>query len=137
LIASYLSAMFEHRTSPLLSGRRFAARQLRFTGVAVAILAGSLAIGLAGYMLLAPMGPVDAFLNAAMIMGGMGPVDVLTNDAAKIFAGVYALYSGIALLGSMAILLAPAVHRMLHALHLDASDGGDQPSERRVSRHVR
>lgn len=61
----------------------------------------------------------DAFLNAGMILGGMGPVDVLKDDSAKWFASFYALFGGIALLTTMAVLLAPVVPRMLHALHLD------------------
>ena len=55
----------------------------------------------------------------AMLVGGMGPVTVMHDTASKIFASCYALYSGIALLGAVAVVLAPLVHRMLHALHLD------------------
>lgn len=110
--------MFEHRSKPLLSPGRFAARQLRFLFVAAVMVVFSLALGVAGYMGLAGMGFVDALYNASMILGGMGPVDTLTSDAAKLFASAYALYSGIALLGTMAVILAPLVHRMLHALHL-------------------
>jgi hypothetical protein len=54
-----------------------------------------------------------------MILGGMGPVDILTSNAAKIFSGFYALYSGIAFLTSFAILIAPIFHRFLHKFHLD------------------
>ena len=54
-----------------------------------------------------------------MILGGMGPIGELPNEGAKWFASCYALYSGIALLGTVAVLLAPVVHRMLHALHLE------------------
>jgi len=98
-------------------------RQLRYLLLAAGMACGSLAIGIAGYMDLAGMRFVDALLNASMIMGGMGPVDPLDTDGAKVFAAVYALYSGIALLGTMAVILAPLVHRMLHALHLEQPDG--------------
>ena len=54
-----------------------------------------------------------------MIAGGMGPVDVLDNDAAKLFAGVYALLSGVILLAAAGVVLAPILHRLLHTLHLD------------------
>ncbi|MFZ1693096.1 MAG: hypothetical protein WAT74_07880 [Flavobacteriales bacterium] len=111
--------MFEHRSKPLMPKKRFVARQLRFALMALAIVAISLAIGVGGYMRFAGLGLVHAFLNASMILGGMGPVDLLTNDEAKWFASFYALYSGIALLTTVAVLLAPLVHRMLHALHLD------------------
>lgn len=115
----YLGGVFEHRSKPLMPKRRFVARQLRFALMALAIVAISLAIGVWGYMRFARLGLVDAFLNASMILGGMGPVDLLSNDKAKWFASLYALYSGIALLTTVAVLLAPLVHRMLHALHLD------------------
>jgi hypothetical protein len=62
---------------------------------------------------------VDAFLNASMILGGMGPVGELTSDGAKYFASFYALYSGVALLSSVAVILAPAMHRILHYFHLE------------------
>ena len=44
------------------------------------------------------------------------------SDAAKIFAGVYALYSGIAFLTSFAILIAPVYHRFLHKFHLEEKE---------------
>jgi hypothetical protein len=86
--------------------------------VAAALMVVSLAIGMAGYRWLAGLPPVDAFLNAAMLMGGMGPVDALHTDAAKVFAGLYALYCGLVLLVATGILAAPILHRMLHRFHV-------------------
>ena len=57
-----------------------------------------------------------------MILGGMGPIGDLPCDGAKWFASFYALYSGIALLTTVAVILAPVVHRVLHRLHLDEND---------------
>lgn len=114
--------MFEHRSSPLLSARAFLWRQIQFLAAATVLVGLSLGIGVYGYMHLAGQGFVDAFLNAAMILGGMGPVGELTTDAAKYFASFYALYSGIALLTTVAVLLAPMVHRMLHHLHLEEEE---------------
>ncbi len=65
---------------------------------------------------------VDALLNASMIMGGMGPVDILQDDGAKVFAALFALYSGIALLTTVAVILTPMVHRLLHRLHLEQKE---------------
>jgi hypothetical protein len=62
---------------------------------------------------------VDSFLNASMILGGMGPVDPLHTNAAKIFAGCYALFSGLAFVGIVSVLLAPFVHRLLHRIHAE------------------
>ncbi|MCC6840388.1 MAG: hypothetical protein IT230_09545 [Flavobacteriales bacterium] len=104
---------------PLPHRRAYVRRQLRFILWALAFIAISLAIGVAGYMGFAHLGFTDAFLNASMILGGMGPVDPLPNKAAKWFAACYALYCGVALLTIVAAMLAPTIHRLLHKLHLD------------------
>lgn len=114
--------MFEHRSRPLLPWAAYLRRQVRFVAIAVLFVGGSLALGVVGYMYFADYGFTDAFLNASMILGGMGPVGELPNASAKYFASFYALYSGIALLGTVAIMLTPLVHRMLHRLHLDEGD---------------
>jgi hypothetical protein len=117
--------VYEHRSQPLLTKRKFAERVRRHASWVLVFLAGSLAIGVAGYMTLANLGFVDALLNASMILGGMGPVDTLTSNSAKVFASVYALYSGVAFLGSVGFLFAPFAHRVLHKLHLE----GKKPKE--------
>ena len=111
--------MFEHRSHPLLSRRKFLLRQLRFVVVALAIVSVSLVVGIWGYMWFADLVFTDAFLNASMILGGMGPVDQLVRPSAKYFASFYALYSGIALLSTVAVIMAPLLHRLQHALHLE------------------
>lgn len=59
----------------------------------------------------------DAFLNAAMLLGGMGPVDGPKSDGGKIFAGLYALYSGLLILVTAGVVLSPVLHRILHKFH--------------------
>ena len=110
---------FEHRRQPLLSRRQYAHRQLRFLAYASMIIAFSLAIGVLGYCYFGDVSIVDGFYNASMILTGMGPVTPMQTDAAKIFASLYALFSGIAFLTTAAVLLAPAIHRVLHLLNLD------------------
>ena len=88
----------------------------------IILLSVSLLMGVLGYHFFNNLPYVDAFMNASMILGGMGPVDPLISDAAKIFAGVYALYSGIAFLTSFAILIAPVYHRFLHKFHLEEKE---------------
>jgi len=110
--------MYEHHTAKLLTPRQFAGRMARHLGLVTALVVVSLAVGMAGYMTLARMNTVDAFLNSAMLLGGMGPVGDLPTDAAKIFAGCYALYAGLVLIASATILFAPVVHRVLHRLKL-------------------
>jgi hypothetical protein len=87
--------------------------------LALGLLAVSLAIGMAGYHWLAPMSWIDAFLNASMLLGGMGPVDVLTSDAAKLFAGAYALYCGVVFIATAGLIIAPVGTHILHRFHLD------------------
>ncbi len=54
-----------------------------------------LAIGIAGYAAFEGMSFVDAYVNAAMILSGMGPLGELKTTAGKIFAGSYAILSGL------------------------------------------
>ncbi len=115
--------MYERRNHSLATRRAFAGRQLAHLAFAAIVVGGSLAVGVVGYHALAGLGWVDAFLNASMLMGGMGPVDALHSDAAKVFAGCYALYCGLVLLIAAGILFAPLLHRMLHRFLLDAGDG--------------
>ncbi len=115
--------VFEHRSEPLLPRRAFVLRLFRFALLSVGLVMASLAIGVLGYVGFARLSLVDAFLNAAMIMGGMGPILELHTTSAKVFAGFYALYCGMVLLVAVGIMLAPALHRMLHALHLQNTKG--------------
>ncbi|MFH1201526.1 MAG: hypothetical protein V1674_01390, partial [Candidatus Omnitrophota bacterium] len=65
---------------------------------------------------------VDSLLNASMILGGMGQVNLLTNTGAKVFASLYALFSGLVFIAIMGIVFSPIVHRMLHKFHIDDED---------------
>jgi hypothetical protein len=87
--------------------------------VALVVIGISLLMGMVGYHWLAPMPWIDAFLNAAMLLGGMGPVDPLTNDRAKLFAGLYALYCGVVFIATAGLLIAPLGGYVLHRFHLD------------------
>jgi len=111
--------MLEHKKQNLLPFDRFLKRMLKHGLIAALIICLSLMIGMLGYHLTAELSWLDAFLNASMILTGMGPVANLSSDAAKLFAGFYALYSGIAFLTVVGILVAPVAHRMLHKFHLD------------------
>jgi hypothetical protein len=78
-------------------------------------------VGSAGYHYVAGLPWIDSLLNASMILAGMGPVDPLKTDSAKLFATFYALYSGVAFLSIMAVLMAPLLHRLLHSFHMEIS----------------
>jgi hypothetical protein len=110
--------MFEPHTAPLLPRPRFFRRLLRSAVAAGTLIGVSLCIGLAGYRFIAGLSWVDSFLESAMIMSGMGPVAPSGGTAAKIFAGCYAIYCGIALLTTAALVVTPLLHRFFHRLHL-------------------
>jgi hypothetical protein len=90
---------------------------------ALGLTAVSLLGGMAGYMGLEGQGFTDAFLSASMILSGMGPTEPITTDAGKVFAGFYALYSGLFVLVTAGLVLAPVMHNVLHRFHI----GDDQP----------
>ena len=111
--------MYEHRRQPLVPRRAFLARLAKHFAAGAALIAAALFAGMAGYHFLEGLPWLDAYLNAAMILGGMGPVATMHSDAAKIFAGSYALFSGLIFIGSAAVLVAPWLHRLLHRLHAE------------------
>lgn len=110
--------MYEHHKQPLASRRVFAQRLTRNGLIGLLLLVFSLGVGMTGYHFLENLSWIDSLLNASMILGGMGPVNLLKTDAGKIFASFYAIYSGVILLASVGILIAPIVHRFLHRFHL-------------------
>jgi hypothetical protein len=116
---------FEHRKQPLMSRQSFVKRLVFAVVLSTVLLAVWTVIGMIGYHSLAGLGWVDAFLNSAMIVGGMGPVDVLNNQPAKVFAGFYAIFSGVIFLSVFGLLIAPVFHRFLHRFHLD-TDGREE-----------
>lgn len=112
--------MYEHRSEPLLPRRAFISRQIKSAGIGFVLIILSLIIGMVGYHIFEGLAWDDAFVNSAMILSGMGPLATLHSTASKVFAGVYALYSGLAILLIAGIVFAPAVHRILHHFHLEA-----------------
>ena len=111
--------LFEHKSQPLLSRRAFIGRLALSMLWALGLVAVSLAIGMIGYHALESLDWLDAFLNAAMLLGGMGPLDAPKTPGGKLFAGLYALYSGLVFIVTAAVLFAPLLHRVLHRFHVD------------------
>lgn len=91
----------------------------------LSIMLGCLLIGVMGYKFTIPeLDWYDSLLNASMILSGMGPMidpGIKLSDGAKVFASVYALFSGVAFIGTIGILIAPVAHRFFHKLHLEDS----------------
>jgi len=111
--------MFEPRHHPLVSQKKFVMRML-FSGlVGLVLIAISLLIGMLGYHYYENLSLVDSFVNAAMILSGMGPLAQMHTQNGKIFAGFYAIYSGLALITIAGIIFAPIIHRLLHRFHIE------------------
>ncbi|HXF29159.1 MAG TPA: hypothetical protein VN457_04855 [Chlamydiales bacterium] len=110
--------MFEHHKAPLPPRSVFVYRLLRSLLYALAIIAVSLSVGMCGYHYIEKIAWIDSFLEASMILSGMGPLVVPHTTAGKIFAGIFALYSGFALLATVGVVIAPILHRFLHKFHL-------------------
>ena len=109
----------EAKHQPVLSRKEFAKRMARSFGIAVLIILASLLFGVCGYHYLEDLPWIDAFVNGAMILGGMGPVDPVKTTGGKLFAGCYALYSGLVVIMAAGVLFAPVLHRMLHKFHAE------------------
>lgn len=113
---------FEHHKDALAPRSVFLGRLARNTLFALALTSIALAIGIFGYMATEQQSLLNAFLNAAMLLGGMGEVDPLRTDAGKLFAGLYALFCGLFVVIASGIVLAPILHRVLHAIHVEQDD---------------
>ena len=111
--------MYEHHSHRLLPWHLFLRRAGRHLLFALTLIAGAVGIGTIGYHLLNGLGWIDAFLNASMILSGMGPVDRMESDAAKLFAAIYALFSGLVFIAIAGLVLAPWLHRLFHLMHIE------------------
>lgn len=111
---------FEHRAEKVIRPHVFLRRMGRAVGLWLLLAFGGLVIGMIGYAVTEGMGPADAFVNAAMILSGMGPMGELHSTAGKIFAGCYAIFSGLVLIIATGFVLAPIFHRVLHQFHVDS-----------------
>ena len=109
--------MYESRKIDLLPRSAFVRRLLLHFAGALSLLVLSLLAGMADCGWFESLPWRDAFLNSAMLLGGMGPVDAPRTDGGKLFAGVFALYSGLVFLIGAGLLLAPVLHSMLHKFH--------------------
>lgn len=114
--------MYESRHQQPIPRRHFIRRLANHACFSFGLLAISLFMGMAGYVMFEHLSWMEAFLNAAMLLGGMGPVDTPNTEGGKLFAGLYALYAGLVFLIAAGFLVAPAFHRMLHRFHWKGSE---------------
>ena len=110
---------YERRGEQPLPRHHFIGRLAAHLSISLVLCAVSLLLGMAGYHHYEHLNWTDAFLNASMLLGGMGPVNSPQSEAGKIFAGIYALYSGMVFLIAFSFILAPVFHRVLHRFHFE------------------
>ncbi|WP_081852741.1 hypothetical protein [Bosea sp. 117] len=123
-------SFFRRLGQPYTTRRVFFGRLGNAVAIWFAIMLFGLAVGMAGYSGFEGMGLTEAYLNAAMILSGMGPVSELHTEAGKIFAGSYAIFSGLVIVLATGVVLSPIVHHVLHVFHADMDDDGrpDEPN---------
>ncbi|NWG26786.1 MAG: hypothetical protein HXY30_20600 [Pseudorhodoplanes sp.] len=105
--------------------RGFLRRLALAAGLWLAISGVGLVIGIAGYAGFEGMSLTDAYMNAAMILSGMGPATEIRTTAGKIFAGTYAIFSGLVIVIASGFVLAPIFHRVLQKFHVEGRNEGD------------
>ena len=114
--------MYENKRQQVISHQQFMRRLRQHLWVALALLIGSLAMGMVGYKVFEQLAWIDGFLNSAMLLGGMGPVNPPLTEAGKLFAGMYALYAGLVFIFAAGLIFTPMAHRVLHQFHWDDAD---------------
>jgi hypothetical protein len=116
----------------IVKKKRFAASKnivlhlVRNSLIGFMLIGIALFIGMLGYHVFEGMNWVDSFLNASMILSGMGPAANLSTTAGKLFAGLYALFSGLAFIAIVVIMLSPIIHRFFRKIHLETGNPEDE-----------
>lgn len=119
---------------PVLPPRgHFVLGMIRSTAIAGGAIGTGLLVGMVGYHAYGRLNWVDSFYYASMILSGEGPPpDPAISGSAlanlHIFAGFYALFSGVTFITMVGILLGPALHRFLHRFHLEIA-APEEPSQ--------
>ena len=114
--------MFERRDQPLLPLHRFSARMAKTLGIAAAIDGVALVAGAFGFRQLEGLDWTDAWLNAALVLTGNGPVTRMQSAPGKVFLLLYALAGVVVFAAVISSVMAPILHRTLHAFHVDVPD---------------
>ena len=111
--------MYESSKYPPLARIQFLKRMLAHFAATLGLIIASLIFGMTGYVVFEHLTLIDAYINATMLLGGMGPVNAPVTTAGKLFAGFYALYSGLIFIVAAALIFTPVLHRLIHRFHWD------------------
>jgi len=111
--------MYEQHKQKLAPLQVFYKRILKNLLLAFFVILVSLLLGIVGYHYTADIPWLDSLHNSSMILSGMGPVVEIKTTGGKWFSSFYALFSGVVFITNIGIILAPAIHRLIHRLHLE------------------
>jgi hypothetical protein len=113
-----LLCMLENKNQPVAPISVFKRRIAKSFMFGMAIMFFCLLLGVVGYHYTADIGWLDSLHNASMILSGMGPVVTINNTLGKLFSSFYALFSGVIFITNIGVMLAPAIHRFFHRMHV-------------------
>ncbi|MDR3478281.1 MAG: hypothetical protein P4M14_09655 [Gammaproteobacteria bacterium] len=106
--------MFESHNQPVAPLSVFLPRLVCSIALGLIIVFIGLAIGMIGYTYFEPMSLTDAFTNSALILSDMGPIKLPAVASGKLFVAIYSLFSGLAFVSIVGVILAPILHRLCH-----------------------
>jgi hypothetical protein len=115
----------ESKHEPLAPVSVFRRRILKSIMLGTIVLIFCLLLGIFGYHYTAGISWLDSLHNASMILSGMGPVVNIDTVSGKIFSSFYALFSGVIFITNIGVILAPAIHRFFHRMHVPPSSERD------------
>lgn len=121
--------MFESRKNKLIPRQQFYGRLARSFAIGSGVIVIAICIGMLGYHFFEGLGWIDAFMNTAMLISGEGPITPPITSGGKIFAGCYALFSGLLFISTVGFVFAPVVHRFLHKFHIGEAEADDKKDE--------
>ena len=87
---------------------------LSYLGLSALFISLGLIVVIIGYHWAAGLSWIDSLVEASMILSGMGPISPLSTTSAKVFASLYALFSGLVFVIAMGIVLSPLVYSLLN-----------------------
>jgi hypothetical protein len=92
---------------------------LSYLGLSALFISLGLIVGIIGYHWAAGLSWIDSLVEASMILSGMGPISPLSTTSAKVFASLYALFSGLIFVLAMGIVLSPLVNSLLNQFQVN------------------
>ncbi|MDJ0746590.1 MAG: hypothetical protein QNJ32_24970 [Xenococcaceae cyanobacterium MO_167.B27] len=112
----------------------FFGKFLKYLALSALFIFLGLIVGILGYHWTADLSWLDSLVEASMILSGMGPVNPLSTASAKVFASLYALFSGLIFVIGMGIVLSPLIYSLLGqfsvSLKQETEEQGKQQQEK-------